>query len=232
MRLMHKPKVLLIEDDAALGYVLKQQLKNAGYQADLESNGKEGLEKLGQNHYDILIADIGLPGINGIEVIKKLRSEEVNIPTIVITSHTDIQSQLDAFNVGTNIFHNKPLNYELLFAQLKSLTSTFGIKPMVSLEGFNLDMNKRELAYSTKVLSLSKSEASLLRLLLTNPQKTYSRSELVNHINLGRRDKLEGSVDNLVSRLRSKMRAKEMPVLISTIYGAGFRVAKVSGGSV
>ncbi len=221
---LNLPKILIVEDDDNLSYFLRKVLKRNGYNADKVSNGKEGISKLTLYSYDLLIVDIGLPEMNGFELLKELRTFNPNIPAIVITDRISKNNEVESFEVGANIFHKKPIDFEVFLAQVKSL-----LKNKIRLDTFQIgdltiDFNLKNVKKNNKLINLTFNEFKLILLLAGTKGRVFSREEILTQILNTKRDSTSTAVDTLISRLRKKLGDFKDEPSIETIYKLGYRL--------
>lgn len=217
------PKILIVEDDDNLAYFLRRFLKRNGYDAEKVSNGKEGISKLTLNNYDLLIVDIGLPQMNGFEVLKELRTFNPNLPAIVITDRISRENEVETFEVGANIFHKKPIIYEVLIAQVKSLIKSKQPSNTIRIGDLTIDLTLKRVYKNSKLINLTFNEFRLVLLLISIKGRVFSREEILNQILNLKRDSTSSAVDTLVSRLRKKLGDYNGEPSIETIYKSGYR---------
>src|SRR5438552_2388112 len=111
---MNKIKILLIEDDLHLTFFLKRFLENKGFHVVDVKDGYEGLLRAKKNRYNLYLIDLSLPKVNGFTIVQKVRALNNNTPIIMITDKTFLNNEIECFELGANLFHKKPINYELL----------------------------------------------------------------------------------------------------------------------
>lgn len=136
-------KALVIEDDASLREILKKELTYLGYQVDTEDNGLTALQKALSNTYNIIISDVSLPRMNGMTVLQKLREQKIKVPVIMITNYDQNENERMAFVNGANIFHKKPITFDLLNLQIKMLSDNYQYKPLIEMGDIVIDPAKK-----------------------------------------------------------------------------------------
>jgi DNA-binding response OmpR family regulator len=224
-----KPKlddktILVIEDDAGLSLVLKKKLTSLGMDVKVVQSGEEGTYELSTKSWNLALVDLGLPDMNGMEVMSVVREKGIKTPLIVITGNVDRQRERGSYLSGANIFHPKPVDFELLEAQIFSLIGLSAGDEQIQYGHAVLDSSTSSLKVLDHMTELSYKELELLRLLFSNPGKIFSRDQVIRHTFRGVYEPQPGSVDTLVSRLRKKIDAEDSDRVIETVHGLGFRI--------
>lgn len=223
-RLQITGTILLIEDDKNLSYFIRKNLEEMGHTVKIANTGEDGLKMALSGKYGLFIIDIGLPGINGFNVVSKLRSNDIKTPIIIITSDIKADREKESFEKGANLFHKKPIDYPLLTAQVKSLLSIYKMDPIIELGDIYIDTKRRYISKNDKEIKLSYKEFELLLALISTQGEVLSRSDLINRTFKGIREVEEGSIDTLVSRVRKKLKKYKGREVIETVHGVGFRL--------
>lgn len=219
-----KQKILVIEDDRKLSIVLQRELGWWGYEAYGALDGETGYNRILDEDFAVIICDISLPKLNGIEIIKKVRSQSIHVPFITITNFDKEKREQKIFESGANLFHTKPINYDLLKAQLNMLVESAGRKRIVQIADLKLDPNSWSTTIRGKTIKLSKKEFALLYSLMKAPGDVLSRNEIISQLKLGNYEAEQGTVDTLVSRLRKKLAHFDSAPVVETVYGVGYRL--------
>ncbi len=223
---MKQQSILIIEDCANLVFTLQKFLKTIGYTSVAVYDGASGLQKAQFKDISLILLDIGLPDISGIEVLNKVR-EFTNKPIIIISSNSTDSNKIASFENKANIFHEKPINYELLKAQIDSLINRNVKKEIVKLDQYiTVDKNSNTVFHNGKEVSLTNREYSLLNLLMRYRGQTVSRKNIMQIFDP--LDKLNSvnSVDATVCRLRKKLHCHPKDGFIQSINGKGYRIKK------
>ncbi len=216
--------ILVVEDDESLSYFLRKTLEQQSLKVDSASDGEKGLKMATIHKYDLLILDIGLPSLNGLQIVKRLRGKDIKTPIIMITNDASSFNEKETFNLGANLFHRKPIDFDLLIVQIRSILSMNSVDPTFKIGDLFIDVKKRFVTKAEKDLHLSFKEFELLLALISVQGDVLSRPELINQTMKGIRDVEEGSIDTLVSRVRKKIGKFEGEDIIETIHGVGFRL--------
>ncbi len=216
--------ILVIEDDKNLSFFIRKHLESLGYKVHIALSGDDGLKLALTNRYSLFIIDIGLPEVSGFSIVNKLRSNGLKTPIIIITTDITTQTEKESFEKGANLFHKKPIDFDLLNAQIGSLLSLYKMDPIINLGDLHIDTKKRYVSKDGKEIDLSYKEFELLLALVSSQGDILSRTDLINQTFKGVREVEEGSIDTLVSRVRKKLGKYKEENVIETIHGVGFRL--------
>ena len=181
---MQKAKILLLEDDLNLSETIKEYLEDEGFEVDTTYNSDEAYEKIYENSYDILLLDVMVPGINGFEILKKVRKEN-NIPAIFITSLNSVDDLEKGYKSGCDDYIRKPFALKELKLRIETLLKReFDTKEnLVKIDdNFIFDLNSSELFKDNKTVSLNQKEKRLLKLFLKNKNRVISHEEIYNKL--------------------------------------------------
>ncbi|WP_187647103.1 response regulator transcription factor [Nitrosophilus labii] len=181
---MQKAKILLLEDDLNLSETIKEYLEDEGFEVDTAYNSDEAYEKIYENSYDILLLDVMVPGINGFEILKKVRKEN-NIPAIFITSLNSVDDLEKGYKSGCDDYIRKPFALKELKLRIETLLKReFDTKEnLVKIDdNFIFDLNSSELFKDNKTVPLNQKEKRLLKLFLKNKNRVISHEEIYNNL--------------------------------------------------
>ncbi len=181
---MQKAKILLLEDDMNLSETVKEYLEDEGFEVDTAYNSDEAYEKIYENSYDILLLDVMVPGINGFEILKKVRKEN-NIPAIFITSLNSVDDLEKGYKSGCDDYIRKPFALKELKLRIETLLKReFDTKEnFVKIDdNFTFDLNSSELFKDNKTVPLNQKEKRLLKLFLKNKNRVISHEEIYNSL--------------------------------------------------
>lgn len=213
-------KILLIDDDERLAELLSQYFQRYDMQLDSALRPSEGLHRLGQNHYDLVILDIMLPEMDGFEVCKLIRKDN-NIPIIMLTARGEVMDRVVGLELGADDYLPKPFEPRELVARIQSIIKrTRGHQNNILNFGeLSIDSSTKTASLTDRPISLSSMEFQLLELLASHAGETLSRDDILNRLKGIDGDILTRSVDIAVSRLRHKLKPLE---IIKTIRGSGY----------
>lgn len=213
-------RLLLVEDDLNLSRSLKTDLEAAGYAVDTAADGEQG-EFLGMTEsYDIVILDLGLPKMSGLEVLKKWRAAQNSLPVIVLTARDAWHEKVDGFKAGADDYLGKPFHLQELLARLQALLKrTYGQNlGALQVEGLTLNEEQQAVISNGAVVNLTAIEYRLLRYLMLHPGKVLSKAHLGEHIYEYEADPDSNVIEVYINRLR-KIVGND---LIATRRGQGY----------
>jgi DNA-binding response OmpR family regulator len=221
--------LLVVEDDQRLGRSLKRLLEGDRHLVELVTTGDEALEIAESDGIELVILDIGLPDISGIEVARRLRDEGSKLPILMLTARDAIPDRVAGLNAGADDYLVKPFAYEELVARLRALDrrthTTVGRRGAVLANGpLRLDEEKRLVTVAGKAVDLSPREFSLLECLLRHPGQVLSRDQLLEQAWPYGDFLMPNTVDTYVHYLRDKL-GTDAAARIQTVRGVGYRMA-------
>lgn len=218
-------RILLIDDDAKLADLLGQYFEQFAFELHSATHPRKGLELIGSDAFDIVILDVMLPDMDGFEVCKVIRKQS-DIPVIMLTARGEVMDRIVGLELGADDYLPKPFEPRELVARiqgiLKRAQSGKSGEPASDVMRFGdlvIDTPKRKVTINGEDVALSAMEYHLLLLFSSEPQKTFTRDELLNRLKGIDADVFTRSIDILVSRLRHKLKPME---LIQTIRGQGY----------
>ena len=225
-------KILIIEDDRDIADLIAIHMDDNGHEATKVHDGKEGLLKAMEEVHDLIILDLKLPGMDGLEICQKLRMEKVDTPIIMLTSKSEEIDKVLGLEFGADDYMTKPFSIRELVARVKTVlrrgrpqkdTSTDS-EEILRGENFYLDISKRIVKTYDRQHELSPKEFDVLVLLAKHPGKTYSRYDLLSQVWGVDFEGFEHTVNSHINRLRSKIE-KNMnePEFILTTWGVGYK---------
>jgi diguanylate cyclase (GGDEF)-like protein len=221
-------KILLIEDDESLANLVQETLtKQQHYLVDCTTNGLEGLELAENFGYDLILLDLVLPQIDGIQLCQKLRQQGDRTPILLLTAQDQITKKVKGLDAGADDYLVKPFDLQELLARIRALLrrGNDNLLPILKWQGINLDPNNCQVTYQTKPLKLTAKEYALLELFLRHPQRIFSQSSLLDQIWSFDEFPSENAVRTQIKGLRQKLKqAGADSNLIETIYGMGYRL--------
>jgi two-component system phosphate regulon response regulator PhoB len=224
---MSKPRILIIEDERAMALGLSFNFEKEGYEAHVAHDGPEGLRKAQTLVPDVILLDIMLPGMNGIEVCRELRSGERtrDIPIIMITAKTEESDELIGFSHGADDYVHKPFSIKVLIQRVRALKrrteSSSDPTNVIEHFGIRVDKVKHRVTLDNQELTLTPTEFRLLECLLRQPGRAFSRHHLMDSAIGQGSIVLERTIDVHVKTLRRKL--MDRGDLIETVRGVGYR---------
>lgn len=221
---MEDYKILIIEDEKQMAMFIEMELTHEGYKIDVVYDGKEGLEKVEINQYDLILLDVMLPGLNGIEVCKKIRQFS-NVPIIMLTAKSEIPDKVLGLDVGANDYLTKPFAIEELLARIRVHTREKLLKNRldeIKVKDIVMNNKTHQVWRSGKEIELTKKEYDLLEMLLINKNVVLTREQLIEGIWGYDYEGDTNVVDVFIRYLRSKIDDGFEDKLITTIRGVGY----------
>ena len=215
-------RVLVVEDDPNLREQLATYLKSDGFAVDTAEDGEEGLYYGREYEYDAAVVDLGLPKVDGIEVIKRLRTEKHGFPILVLTARGHWQDKVEGLEAGADDYLAKPFQMEELMARMNALIRrTAGYaSPVLSQGELQLDTAKKEVRVGGAAVELTAYEYKVLEYLMLNPDRVVSKTELTDHLYEQDFDRDSNVIEVFVGRLRKKINPVDF---IRTVRGQGYR---------
>ena len=224
---MSKGQILIVEDDRSLAEVLEYNLRQDGYQTVVANDGQEGLRQARVRTPDLVVLDLMLPMIDGLEVCRRLRADPAtrSMLVLMLTAKTEETDEVVGFSVGTDDYVAKPFSVKVLLERIRALLrrrdgNATDDNVAVS-QGVMVDRERHRVTIDEQPLDLTPSEFGLLQALLRQPGRVFSRSELIDAALGGDSLVLERTIDVHVRSLRKKMGAHA--VLVETVRGIGYR---------
>ncbi|HTQ63730.1 MAG TPA: response regulator transcription factor [Puia sp.] len=222
-----KPRVLLAEDDLSLGYVIKDNLADAGYEVILCPDGQAAIDKFGKDEFDICLLDIMMPNKDGFAVAKKIRQQSDMIPILFLTAKSLEEDKIKGFEAGADDYITKPFSMQELLMRMEVFMRR--TRKMYSEKSVSFTIGKLQFSYTDLKLSIGKSifnltqkEADLLKFLCEHPNCILKREEVLLNV-WGKDDYFLGrSMDVFITKLRKYFKI-DPAVNLETIHGVGFR---------
>lgn len=229
---MHNTHILLIEDDDRLSTVLKKGLEEKGYEVIQAFDGEMGLKLYEKGGFDLIITDLILPKINGLDLSKTIRQKDSRIPIIMLTALGATDDKLEGFDAGADDYLVKPFDFRELHARIKTLLKRSGKnaeiseKTILSYADLQIDTHLKKASRSGKALNLTPKEYSLLEYLMKNPERVLSREEIAKEVWGVNFDTGTNFIDVYINYIRKKIDKPFDTKLIHTRPGMGFLLQK------
>lgn len=218
-------RLLLIEDDAVLRLGLKRQLESDGYRVDLASDGEDGLFQAREYPFDLAIVDLGLPRLNGLQVVQTLRAEGRSLPILILTARGSWQDKVLGLEAGADDYLVKPFEYPELAARVKALLrrATKATSEVLVLGDLSIDFSAQSARLRGEVLELTTFEYRVLEYLVRERARVVSKQELSDYLYPHDEDRDSNVLEVLVGRLRRKLDPDGLLAPIETLRGRGYR---------
>lgn len=218
-------KILVVEDEVNLSAQIETLLTQNQYTVETAMDGEEGHYLGSEFPYDLAIVDLGLPGISGVEVIRRWRSQGVNWPILILTARGDWQDKVEGLEAGGDDYLVKPFHQEELLARINALLRRAAghAKPQLSFGALTLDTFAHTVALDGQPVALTSYEYRTLEYLVLNAGKVISRTELTEHLYHQDHDRDSNVLEVFVRRLRQKLDPNGELKPIATVRGVGYR---------
>ncbi|WP_404287269.1 response regulator transcription factor [Microvirga sp. RSM25] len=199
-------RVLLVEDEPAIARDIQHALVDTGYIVDIVRDGEEGWFRASTEDYDALILDLGLPKLDGLSVVRRLREGTSTVPILVLTARGSWLQRVEGIDAGADDYLTKPFEMEELLARLAALLRRVGrhVTPLIEVGALRIDTRRLRVMLNGRAIELSPLEFRLLRYLAHNRDRVVGQSELVEHV-YGSDEPESNAVEALVARLRRKI---------------------------
>ncbi|BBD61278.1 multi-component transcriptional regulator, winged helix family protein [Nostoc sp. HK-01] len=221
-------KILLVEDDLPTATVLSEVLKAEYYTVELATDGQNGLALATLSNFDLILLDLLIPKLDGINLCRQLRAQGMQKPILLLTAKDHSVDVVKGLDAGADDYVTKPYDISELLARIRALLRrghTELTPSLLNWENLCINTVSAEVTYQGQPLSLSPKEYSLLGLFLRHPQRVFSRSEIIDRLWSIDASPSEGAVTNLIKDLRQKLKTVGMSAeLLETVYGLGYRL--------
>ena len=219
-------KLLVIEDDRTVGQYVKRGLAEAGFHVDLVGDGIEGLRAASEGHYDVVVLDLRLPGMEGREILRTLRDRGKTVPVLVLTAQDTVDYKVQALRMGADDYVTKPFALEELLARVEALgrRPKAITPPVLKVADLVLDTGAREVRRGKRTIELTPKEYAVLEYLMRHPGRVMPRTLITEYAWDYHFDPGTNIVDVVITRLRKKIDHGREPKLIHTVRGVGYVV--------
>ncbi len=217
-------RVLVVEDDAEIAQVLQRSLRMEGYEVKLAADGVAGLEEAHAFLPDLIVLDLGLPRLDGVDVAKRLRDDGDEVPILMLTARDALESRVQGLDVGADDYLVKPFERQELLARLRALLRRRPPRGMAPLRVGDLMLNPdtHEVSRGDRSIDLTQREFELLEYLMRNERLVISRQKLLDEVWGYDPFSITNTIEVFVSNLRRKLEAGGEPRLLHTVRGAGY----------
>jgi DNA-binding response OmpR family regulator len=214
-------EILVVEDEVDLAGHISRALIEAGHEAVLVHDGETALGEAEATHYDLILLDVMLPGIDGFEVLRRLRAAQMETRVLILTARGELSDRVTGLGLGADDYLAKPFAMRELIARVTALGRRFPEKAPMQLQVADLvlDLTNRKLYRGPRQITLSARELTLLRVLMREPGRIFSRTELCERVWEREHEYGLKLVEAFISRLRKKI---DSPLLIHTVRHLGY----------
>lgn len=219
-------KVLIIEDEIKIATFMKNGLRQERYDVELETNGRDGLTNAMNQQFDIILLDVMLPGMNGIDILKELRANNYNVPIILISALDSTEDRVNGLDLGADDYISKPFSFDELAARVRAILRRTQKHKSTKLHAGELTLDTvSHLAYRDgKEIELTTKEYSLLSYLMLHKNKVLNRSSITQSVWRDEFGKDSNVIDVYIKKLRIKIEKKGTRPTIQSIRGVGYRL--------
>ena len=216
-------RILLVEDEPQLALQLRQTLGEAGYAVDHADNGRDAWQMGGEQDYDAMVLDLGLPILDGLSVLKRWRQEGVTAPVLILTARDQWHEKVAGIDAGADDYLTKPFHTEELLARVRALIRRAHgqASPVMQCGPVSLDTRSGRVTLDGHPVAMTSHEYKVLAYLMHRQGTVVSRTELTEHIYAQDFDRDSNTIEVFVARLRKKLPAD----MIETVRGRGYRLA-------
>lgn len=217
-------RVLVVDDDPKIRTVVRRGLAYEGYRVVEAASGEEGLDKAREHLPDLVVLDVMLPGMDGLEVTRRLRSSGDDIAILMLTARDEVKDRVVGLETGADDYLVKPFSFEELLARVHALLrrKQAPLGEVLRFADLELDVDAREARRGDRTIELTTTEYNLLLLFLRHPRKVLTRDVIMEHVWAYDFEGESNVLEVYVRYLRSKLEAASEPRLIHTVRGAGY----------
>ncbi len=219
-------RILIVEDDIALSQALTHILKEGGYTVEAAADGETGLSYALTGAYDVVVLDVMLPAMDGLEVVSRMRRAKVSTPVLLLTARNTVPNKIEGLDAGADDYMTKPFAPSELLAHLRALSRRQGevIYERMSAGDLVLDLESHELSCGAKTINLSNKEFMLAKTLIANAGHVLSKNQIIEKVWGINSATSENNVEVYVSFLRKKLSFLESNTYIEALRNAGYRL--------
>ncbi|MCW9048531.1 MAG: response regulator [Gammaproteobacteria bacterium] len=219
-------RVILVEDDRLLGEGIVKGLKQQNYNVEWFQKGVPAAEFLKYETFDVLVLDLGLPDISGIELLQRIRAQGVLLPVLILTAMDSVEDRISGLDAGADDYLTKPFDLQEVYARIRALLRRAGgrANPLINYMGIELDPAAHSVTKDGQIVDLSRREYDVLLELFENLGRVLSRTRLEEGLYSIDEDMASNAVEVHIHHLRKKLGSK----LIRTIRGVGYTIDKIS----
>ncbi|MBK9254272.1 MAG: response regulator transcription factor [Saprospiraceae bacterium] len=232
---MNKMAIAVIEDDPSIRELIRIILSDLNIEIDCFENGWKGLDAIQSKEYELLVLDLMLPGVNGLEITRKIRQENAKLPILILTSKSEDEDKIAGLETGADDYLTKPFSKGELTARVRALLRRAGIKKktayiensIISIGELTLDIENHLLTKNNREINLTVKEFDLIKLFMTQPGRNFTRQDVLERVWGEQFEGLEHTVNSNINRLRLKIEDNPaQPLYLVTVWGVGYKFNK------
>jgi heavy metal response regulator len=217
-------RILIVEDEKKVAAFIKKGLEEETYAVDIATDGEEGLHLGEQNPYDLIILDLMLPKINGLDILSHLRAKKIETPILLLTAKDSVEDKVEGLNQGADDYLTKPFAFSELLARIRVLLRRGKTEAKTTLEiaDLTLDLVSHKVNRGNEEIELTGKEYSLLEYFMRNQEKVLTRTMIAEHVWDYNFDTFTNVIDVYVNHLRKKIDKNFPAKLLHTLRGVGY----------
>lgn len=226
-------RILIVEDDLDISHLIELHLNDIAFKVDVVHNGVDGLNRASNNNYQLIILDLMLPGMDGLELCRRLRSMAIHTPVLMLTAKSSEFDRVLGLELGADDYLTKPFSIKELQARVKAILrrvelsgkqQSQDVDEYIEAKSLMIDVSKREVTIEGKSIELTVKEFDLLLHFARNPGRVYSRGQLLDTIWGYSHSGYEHTVNSHINRLRKKIESDpQRSQYIETVWGVGYK---------
>lgn len=222
-------RILIVEDEHKIANSIKKGLEQESYAVDVAYDGQEGYDLTVSEDYDLIILDLLLPNMSGIEICSKLREKQIHTAIIMLTAKGQISDKVTGLDAGADDYLTKPFAFEELLARIRALIRRpkNSTGTTLNIENLTLNTTNYEVRRGSKLIKLSSKEYALLEYLMRHPNQVLTKEQIISHIWDYDADVLPNTIEVYIGYLRNKIDRpySDKPALIQTVRGFGYKLS-------
>ena len=230
-------RILVVEDDPDISHLLEIHLRDNAFQVDVVSNGLDGLERASNHPYQLIVLDLMLPGLDGLELCRRLRGQSISTPILMLTAKSSELDRVLGLELGADDYLSKPFSILELQARVKAILRrtelTANHKAVdederIEIRSLTIDITRRNVFIEDRLIELTAKEFDLLLHFARHPGRVFSRGQLLDQVWGYSHNGYEHTVNSHINRLRKKIEpSPEQPQYIETVWGVGYRLREL-----
>jgi two-component system response regulator MprA len=217
-------RILVVEDDARMAELLRRGLTEDRHSVDIEGDGSAGLERARTHPYDTIVLDVMLPGLDGLGIVRKLRSAGIQTPILMLTARDGVSDIVRGLDIGADDYLTKPFSFDVLRARLRVMARRTGVNSgrILQVADLTIATDTHRVRRADRLILLTRTEYLLLELLMKRAGRVVSRDALIEAAWGAEQDISSNALDVFVFQLRTKLEADGAPRLLQTVRGFGY----------
>lgn len=219
-------RILIVEDDKKIAHFIKQGLEEESYTVDVTHHGDEAIYLAQVNSYDVILLDIMIPGTDGLNACKTMRTKNVSSPIIMLTARDRLEDKIVGLDSGADDYLTKPFAFEELLARIRAqLRNKSQVSNIIRIEDLTIDTNRREVKRADKKINLTSKEYAFLELLARNKNKLLTETIIKDNLSDMAQETMSNIISVYIYRLRNKIDKDYKLKLLHTVRGSGYMLS-------